>query len=824
MSKNIRNIALISSIEGLITLIWLASIPTGGGSFSPVRLISLSGILLISFGCLIVFIYVKPENRLVEKTSRFINSNIGIFVSFLLTVIAFALWMTILNRDWALSVVSEALYVRLLPIAIFGALICLQTGLVCLSPNIGKDGLINTLRPVWKTTLVILGCFLAVWGFVSITQLGFVYDNVGLSWGPPGTPISFPQINFVVAVSFILALAFILIRSQLSPKAFLIRDVVIFVGLWALAAIVWWQTPVSATHFNPAPTMPTYETYPNSDALIFDKSAYHLLYGVGFKDHLIRRPLYVGMLALFHKLGGSDYESVIFMQILILAFIPPLTYLLTSKLSNRLAGLIAGGLILFREKNAIELSNEIVTSNAKLMMSDMVAMLGIIALVYITVKVLSNKENNIWLLGIAGACLGLTALVRAQVLILIPPLLIFVVISRKPFKHGIRASALIMLGFILVMLPWVLRNWSLTGTFVLDDRGEERLLARNYSFNPVSLPTLLPGETEKEFSARLKQEIIAFIVQHPSDALFFIANHFFRNLATGSVYMAPLISTDLPRDLIDQTHYWETWEGSLNGNSVLSIFITLTLVALGISIAQAKNKSAGWFPLVIFLCYSAGNALVRSSGWRFSLPVDWVVLVYYSIALAHLPSKIVFEESNIDYAGLEFPPLPQRAFAGLITFGVLLLIGSSVPIAERLIPPGNFSDITTVASKKIALENIISTSELKTFLDQENAVFYSGIALYPRYITSDSRIYLAINTPQDIGFLHFWLINDDDNQIIFPIQISPDAFPHTSMVSIIGCKTEEFIMARAVILHSVPEQILVQDTPINLICAAGAPK
>jgi 4-amino-4-deoxy-L-arabinose transferase-like glycosyltransferase len=548
-----------------------------------------------------------------------------------------------------------------------------------------------------------------------------------------------------------------------------------------------------------------------------------LLYGTGFSNQLIRRPLYAGMLALFHKLGGSNYNSTILLQILILAFIPSLTYLLTSKLSNRLAGLIAGGLILFREKNAIELSDKIVTANVKLMMSDMLAMLGMIAFVYVTVKILSRKDSNIWLLGIAGACLGLTALVRAQVLILLPLLLLFILIDRKSLKLGIKDSTLVMLGFILVMFPWVWRNWNLTGTLVLDDRGEERLLARNYSASPGNLPAPLPNETGQEFSARLKREVFTYVIEHPSDVAFFVSNHFFRNMGTSAVYMAPLLSTDPIRHIIDPSRFWESWQGELNTNSYIPLFITLIFVSLGINISQTKNKLAGWFPFAVFLLYGFGNALVRSSGWRFSLPADWTILVYYSIALSYLPSKIKLDETHAPQSDLAPASVANKPFPGMIIFLILLLAGASVPIAERLIPTRDFSDFTNNAEESLVDGNIISSSEFETFLEQEDAVFYSGVALYPRYIVPGSRAHLANTPPKEIRYLHFWLIDEGDHQIVFPTENPPNTFPHTSPVSIMGCKQEDYILAWAIVLHSSPKQILIQDIPI-LDCSTGQTK
>ena len=826
MLRTIRIAALASFFEGLAAFIWLISIPTSGGTFSPIRLASLSGILLVSLGCLAGFFFARTGSGFAKRIGQIAGHRAGLPAAWLLMTISLAVWVTILHKDWLLSFVEEAVYTRSLPLVTFGALLCLQAGILFLIPHLRMGTRADIFGPIWKPTLILLGCFLAIWGFMSLTHLGFIFDNVGLSWGPPGTPISFPQVILVLAVSVALASAYEIFGSKITIPRFRVSDIVIFLGLWGLAVILWWGEPVSPTHFNPPPMAPNHETYPNSDALIFDRSAYHLLSGTGFSNQLVRRPLYVGMLAFFHALGGLDYEGTIFMQILLLAFIPPLTYLLTSKLSNRLAGLMAGGLILLRERNAIELSDRIMTANAKLMMSDMIAMLGIIAFLYAVTRMLSTKDRSIWSSMIAGACLGLTALVRAQALILLPPLLLFILLEKSPLKIRMKDALLVVLGFVLVMSPWVWRNWNLTGTFVLDDRGEEKLLARNYSLNPVAFPPTLPGETEKEYSARIKREMLAFIIEHPSEVALFTSNHFLRNLATGTVYIAPSISDDLPRDLVERTYFWDEWRGMLVGNNGISIFATLIFLALGIALAQAKNKPAGWFPIVAFLFYSAGNALVRTSGWRFSLPVDWVILVYYSIGLAYLPSRVrLVPDENVPVeAVIGKSSKLQRSFAGPIVLFLLLLAGASVPIAERLIPARDFSYLSDIARERLSFENVVSSSEIDAFLQQENAVFYSGMALYPRHITSNSRVYLAYTPPREFKFLHFWLINDSDNQIIFPAGTSPEVFLHTSKVSILGCKADNYIMAWAVVLHSAPEQVFIQDASLELKCPMNVTK
>jgi hypothetical protein len=726
------------------------------------------------------FYLFSIREKAIKTIERIANLNAKVLLSFLLVSISLAIWVCILFKEQWLLYVSEAAYARLIPITIWGSLLCLQIGMVLLLPNFDKSIIINAFRPIWRPACILLGCFVGTWIIISKTRIGLTADNVGLSWGPPGTPITFAQVNLVFAISLVLTFAVYIIRSRFSgtdPHWLSLQDIIIFMGLWMLASILWWNQPMSPTHFAPAPVAPNNEYYPYSDAAIFDKSSYHLIYGTGFSNHLVRRPLYVGMLGLFHKIAGAAYDDTIFLQILVLALIPALIYLLTAKLSNRLAGLIAGGMILLREENAIALSGEIVTSHAKLMMSDLAATLGVVAITYLCVKLLMHPERDKWISPTIGACLGLTALVRAQVLVLAPLLIIYAMAARRSIKLGIRESVPIFLGLLLTLAPWVLRNWNLSGSIVLDDGGEQRLLARNYSIDAAKFPEPMTGESQREFSARLTQGIFTFIFEHPGDVLFFVSNHFFHNMTTSAIYVAPVYSTDSPHSLVGHFLFGDSGRGA-NGASGVALFINLIIVALGIGIAQAKYKFAGSIPFIVFLFYSAGNAIVRSSGWRFSLPVDWVIVAYYGIALAYLPSVI---KSLLDDKNISVESVTQKSFAsrnqffGAAVFFLLFLFGISVPVAERLIPARDFANYTEVARKSLIQEDALSSSKIEAFLNQENAVFFSGIALYPATsgLMADFTWQIHLNTT---GIYIFGLLIITIIRLCFLFKILPTFF------------------------------------------------
>lgn len=823
MQKIIRIFSVLTFLGGASAFAYLASLPgdaqNGFLNFSPFRLLSLAGIFAVICASVFTFLKFRSVQRTVELIDWILGLRFGTVFSFVLFAVSLSAWGTFLYRESVVSLIGEAVYERLTPLMLLGSLIFMQAGIILILPIL-LDKKDESLRSVWKTSLFVLGGFSLIAIFISLTGIGFAFDNVGLNWGPAGTPLTFAQVNLVLSVGFLLSFLMYLIGPKLNnlSRWLLVLDVGIFLALWGIAVLLWSNQTTSPSHFSPAPSAPNYEYYPYSDAALFDRMSYHLLSGVGFSETLVRRPLYVGLIALFHTLGGTGYEGAVFVQILFLALIPSFIYLLTNKLSNRLAGVLAGGLILLREMNAIALSGKIVVSHAKLLMSDLTAALGIIIFVYVCIILLKKPKYDRWLLMVIGALLGLLALVRAQALILVPLILLYVLIPQKTKRLQFITPAFILLGLVLMITPWAWRNWNNTGALALGDPGEKMLMARNYSLSPIEYPQPLPGESTVDFSSRLSREITSFILEHPANVAFFISNHFMHSLAQSPVYIAPVYSTDTPESLVGKNPFWDNWDGKLNAGSLFALLVNLGILAFGISLAQKDDKIAGWYPLLVFVIYQAGNALARTSGWRFALPVDWITLMYYCIALSYLPSKIGLLFSRQNPIDTDVPRSTRRNSAFPAIFLLLFFIGTSVPLAERLIPEQNFDYLMDESKSVLVEKNILSADQLTQFLNQKNAVLLSGLALYPRYYKPNGEIYLA-DMPEDFRYLHFWLLNDYDLQIVLPKEKPPEFFPHASTVSVIGCTHGNFISALAVILKTeTGEQVLLQEPPSTFEC------
>lgn len=823
MFKFIRLSSLATFLGGISAFVYLASLPgdaqNGIWGFSPFRLVSLAGVL--SVVALSVFLFHRmnsAENAagLIMRLRQWSKNKWIVFVCFTLSL---TLWNAFLLKSELVSLTSEAFYLRLVPLLLLGSWAAAQAGFVLAMPFIIDNHpypLKNIWAPVWSSAAVI--GFAVI--FISLTGIGFTVDPVGLNWGPAGAPVTFVQANQVLSIGFLLFFLLRFFAQKLNGNGnryrwLFLLDAGMVMVLWGAAVYFWSDQKISPTHFTPALSAPNYEFYPYSDAAIFDRASYHLLAGSGFSENLIRRPLYVGLLALFHWIGGTGYEDTVFIQILLLAFIPSLVYLTTSKLSNRLAGFLAGGLIVLREMNAIALSGEILSSHAKLIMSDLPATLGIIGLVYASLSFLETKQGDHWLLLILGAILGLLGLVRAQALILAPLILALVFFSKGIKKLPWASVGFIVLGLVLTLAPWVWRNWSQTGVLALGDTGENMLMARNYSLDPVAYPQPYAGETAKEFSNRLTKDILAFIWDHPDQVAFFASNHFMHSMALNTVFIAPVYSTDTPIELVHKNPFWADWTGALPSASWLPWLANLGMIVLGIGLAHKRHGMAGWIPLLVFMIYQAGNALARTSGWRFSLPVDWITLMYFSIGVSVLPCQISRAVGPSTAA-------PHRLEQGNrltpVAFLIFFLMGASLPLAERFIPARDFDAETDRAQEALIEQNILSSQQLNEFLKQENSFFMSGTALYPRYYKPEGDIYLA-DMPKDFRYLHFWLMNDSDSQVAIAKDKPPLFFPHASEVSVLGCMEGNYIAARVVVLSSNgKQQTVFSDSSGELVC------
>ena len=605
--------------------------------------------------------------------------------------------------------VSEAYFIRLLPVVIWVTGISAQSLIALLWFKYGHEPgkLLPKGNALYITLLVIGGIFLS-WSTAASAIIPIERAHSGLN--DLGAPVIGTQLLLAWGVSMGLLVFCVVISKDhqkwagiknLKPSKF---DAIIFILLWIVTAIIWQSMPISSNWFINEPVAPNYEFYPTSDARVYDISSQLALIGEGFQFYYspyVRRPLHTFYLTLLHLVGGQNYETVVFLQVLVLSLLPSFIYLLTKSLHNRISGVIAGVLILLREANSISIGGSVTVSHAKLYMVDLPMALLVVIFMYIVVKWLKGLEEDLLLGLISGGFLGLAMLIRLETFVFFFPLLVIMAIILFPKKFyflWIKQIILFILGIGLVISPWVWRNWQKTGMIYIDSPVfYYGLIAVRYRPLPADAPPL-PSEEELEESSETNPFLVPTteasdetiptpipieeeeLTAEPGDPIRAAANKAFEFIKTNSEQIVGFISTHylnsqlqtflvLPtsyrgmdslisfighksparmwdeccsvQNYVRRMPYWQDWDGSFPSQTVIPLIGIFLLFAFGVNESWKKQQVIGLTPILLGTTYLLFNALFRNSGGRYILPVDWTGVVYFSIGLAYVSTSVI---------------------------------------------------------------------------------------------------------------------------------------------------------------------------------------
>ena len=246
------------------------------------------------------------------------------------------------------------------------------------------------------------------------------------------------------------------------------RDVLPLLILWILAFFIWSGAELQTNYFIDPPRPPNQIYTPTSDAIYYEIQSQRLLIGEGFEDKA-QHSLYTFFLAGLHKLGGRQYLDIVPLQISVLALIPFFLYKLTSRLGSPLAGWLVSLLFILREHTALLLGDTITVSNVQVLMTEPLATLGVIIVLYLAVLWLEDPENSRGLPLLIGAVIGLVVLIRVELISLAIAIgVISLLVYFRKKKGWIRSAVVMTVTIGLVITPWVVRNYQKTGTIRLD--------------------------------------------------------------------------------------------------------------------------------------------------------------------------------------------------------------------------------------------------------------------------------------------------------------------------------------------------------------------
>ena len=551
------------------------------------------------------------------------------------------------------------------------------------------------------------------------------------------------------------------------------------IAIWALAAFIWISVPFEGrSYFAPALRPPNNNFYPASDAENYDLLAQSILLGNGFRNGLtIVRPLYAVFLAGLHVLFGNDYILLTEGQIIVLALIPLLVFLIAKTLDQTPAGLIAAAWVIYREVYSIRLSPVVQVSNSRLLMSDLPTMLLILCVVLCAVKWYKHGQSS-FMAVLCGGAVGLAMLIRTQCFVLLPAVCFLFFCSGKKAGSIWKSVFVSVLGCVFVFAPWYFWMDLQPNTSAIPEMSEGNYLQNLYRTETA--------ETDPD------KGLFDMIKEHPSEVLNAVGSHFLNNEISSLLVLPVREFTGLePGQLFfeaDLFWYRENARETIEENQT-AILIYLVVISFGIIHAYRKAGFAGLAPLVIHLVYNIGNAFALTSGFRFILPVDWVFFFYFafgcSAILCFFIRVLLFapEQKEKTCSVSDEKPVYVRIMTFGLTCFLLLLVGMILPFCDSRIP-ARFGEKTREELLTEWKRMSTNADRILSEFDENDIVLLEGRAFYPRFYKAgegDSGGNSAAKTGLDTDRLVWMFHNDRVHVLNCPVS-ADQAFQSTQPV------------------------------------------
>jgi hypothetical protein len=620
------------------------------------------------------------------------------------------------------------------------------------------------------------------------------------------------------------------------PARSRLADIAIFILIWVIAAWLWAKEPVRSDFLVTTPVAPNFEMYPDYDARNYDIMSQFALLGQGINNYsFFDRTLYPAILVYLHAFAGQDYEKVVAVQAALYAVFPALFYLLGKKLHSRSAGLGLGILVALRGVNQIEVGNLIETAHQKYMLTEYPTALLLALATLLLVKWAGNPSKNWPLAGMAGGLIGLSTLLRPHSLALIPVVIaLTVLVYRKKARIWLGISGLVVTAALLGVLPWTQfsgHNISLLELYGV--RIWDVIRQRYPQFLQPFGTQLEPGSPRPKANFHLAQ--IRPTPAPEKSVLAFAADNFLNNLVTSAQVLPNTPFYLEPRVVVKKTdNFWKPyWDGQLTPWAQLLLPLNLLFVALGLGAAWKRARLAGMIPLIVMLIYFAVNALGRTSGGRYLVPVDWAIVIYYTLGLFAVVELVLafFGQVNAQANPQDEITLGKnpRWWAGALT--VLLIsaaLGALIPLAQKINAPRYQAlpdtvlaeQFITLAGKQLGL----TPQDLQNFLSNPSAIILQGRSLYPRQLGKDEGLDISV-----YNFYHtkpyprtlFTLLGPKGESVIILPRVDPAKVANSGDVMVLGCRADGYVQAWAVV--RVEDKSVFERMPPGTLLACPLP-
>lgn len=392
------------------------------------------------------------------------------------------------------------------------------------------------------------------------------------------------------------------------------------------------------------------------DSFFHRGNAYHQLNAIAFNiannlEYALKpgipsidyEPLYPVILALSYKLFGKSWLGVTLVQGILFGMTSWLLFLIGIKLKDELTGFVAASYHSFYPY-LFFLGLSVVDTTQFIFI--------VILLIYI---VIPTKKKNIlfWHYVFIGSVLGICLLSRGSALLLLPPIILYLLFKSADYNRP--KLILIVFGAALIVIsPWIIRNYRYTKTFVISAHGGFGFWQGNNEFssyylkNNISLdkayqrkppPTIYklnpikarpPKETMK-VAQIYKSAGYQFIKKNPSE---FIKLSWLKFIKFWSWTYNPIASSYTY--ISSQMRQWVYF---------ISYIPLLVSIPFGLYFLARKSPICLLLFLSIIVTYTGAHMIIMGYT-RLRLPLDPILMLFFGIVFSTFYSKIKIKKHN----------------------------------------------------------------------------------------------------------------------------------------------------------------------------------
>jgi 4-amino-4-deoxy-L-arabinose transferase-like glycosyltransferase len=350
---------------------------------------------------------------------------------------------------------------------------------------------------------------------------------------------------------------------------------------------------------------------------------------------VVRSPGYPAFLAVFYWVGGGHDISVQVAQVALVAGMALLVGWVGRVVAGATVGTVAA-LLCATYLPFVEFTTHFMTEDAA----------SFCLTVFVALLLLARRAEQSWLYASSGLALAVLTYVRPEFLLLaVPVALILLARPSSPWRSMKRWRACLAFScaFVLALVPWTVRNASVTGGRLLPmaaTSGSDLLASADQYSGFVSYKFTIADWHRYEAQARSIAPVPvgapvagiqgsgALAQVHSDDLLRSAAFHIFESLSVGTIIRS------VPKRL---AYLWGTadspppgrWSNTFHRTGQLQYGVLLLLLVIGLVIRR-RQLLRDW-PLWVAAAYLTLIHLVAHIEGRYTLPARPPLLVYAAV-------------------------------------------------------------------------------------------------------------------------------------------------------------------------------------------------